>query len=114
MRYRATLSHTASYELPLRASAGDAVLCERRESEWAGWVWCTLPAPRGRSGWVPESWLRIDSGACTLLRDYDAVELSVSEGEILTGSVVAEGWLWATSQHGQSGWVPLGCLEELE
>lgn len=69
---------------------------------------------RGRSGWVPESWLRIGADTCTLLQDYDAVELSVSEGEVLAGSVVAEGWLWATDQHGQSSWVPLDCLEELE
>ena len=112
VRYRAITSHAASYPNPLQARAGASLTCERSDSEWPGWIWCA--SARGRSGWVPESWLRIEAGTCTLLRDYDAVELSVSAGEILTGSVVAEGWLWATDQHGQSGWVPLDCLEELE
>ena len=115
MRYRVIQPHDASYTDPLAARAGDALQCGRVEKgppEWPGWVWCT--GPDGRSGWVPEGWLRIDGESSRLLRDYDAVELTAGVGEVLTGSVVAAGWLWAASPRGERGWVPLECLEALE
>jgi hypothetical protein len=64
-------------------------------------------------GWVPENWVIIEGKTCRLRRDYNARELSVSEGEVLTASLIESGWVWATSQSGETGWVPQACLEEL-
>jgi len=47
---------------------------------------------------------------CVLQRPYTATELSVEEGETVSVLLVESGWGWATSESGQSGWVPLECL----
>ena len=77
----------------------------QRESEWAGWVWCTNRD--GKSRWVPEAYVERTGDTCVMLRDYEATELSVGVGEALVISGEEEsGWIWCTNQAGQRGWVP--------
>jgi hypothetical protein len=90
---------------PLIARKGEHLSFERRESEWEGWIWCTSTS--GRPGWVPESWVEIQDNFCILKRNYTAAELSVSIGETITADLLESGWAWATSEHGECGWVPL-------
>jgi hypothetical protein len=61
---------------------------------------------------VPERWVEFDGDFCILQRDYEAVELSVDVGEILTVEFTESGWAWATRESGQSGWVPLENLRQ--
>ena len=44
-------------------------------------------------------------------RDYSARELTVRSGMIVSGSLIESGWLWATTEEGTTGWVPLNVLE---
>ena len=37
--------------------------------------------------------------------------LILEEGETVTVLLMESGWGWATNESGQSGWVPLECLE---
>jgi hypothetical protein len=74
---RVIQAYHSAFTDPLIARQGDQLRFERRESEWPGWIWCTDPS--GRSGWVPESWVELGTGVCTLKRDYAATELSVEE-----------------------------------
>ena len=60
---------------------------------------------------MPESWLEKKGERCVLQRDYTATELSVEEGETVTVLLMESGWGWATNESGQSGWVPLECLD---
>jgi hypothetical protein len=109
-RYRVVEEYRAAYEDPITLKAGEKLRFERRESEWPGWIWCYSPS--GRAGWVPESWLTLEGGACTALRDYSGAELSVEPGEEVIGSLVESGWVWVSSGTGRAGWVPLSHLEE--
>jgi hypothetical protein len=93
---------------PLIAQKGERLSFERRESKWEGWIWCTSIS--GRSGWVPESWVQIQDSFCILKRDYAAVELSVGIGETITAELSESGWVWASREDGESGWVPLSHL----
>jgi len=111
-RFRAVQAYDASCPDPLVASRGLCLRIERRPSEWPGWVWGTDPA--GQASWVPECWLRIEGDTAELLRDYDATELSVQPGDVVTGDLVESGWLWACTSTGQQGWVPLAYLSEEE
>ena len=94
---------------PLVVGAGEELTITERDSEWGGWVWCTNR--EGKSGWVPESFVRRKDSTCVALRDYDATELTVSVGDIVTISDEESGWFWCTDARGQSGWVPADRVE---
>lgn len=105
---RVIQAHRSAFTDPLIARQGDQLSFERRETEWPGWIWCT--APSGKSGWVPKSWTELGPGFCTLKRDYAATELSVEEGATVTVELVESDWAWATTETGESGWLPLSHL----
>ncbi len=97
---------------PLTLEAGETVQTGKRDSEWPGWIWCANAA--GKSGWAPESYLdEINEHEQTARakRNYNAVELEVKPGDHLAVEMAESGWCWATHENGQSGWVPLACLE---
>ncbi len=103
--YRVIEPYQAAYAVSLRAGIGERLVFERKKSEWEGWLWCTDAA--GRSGWVPESWVRPEGGYCVLQQDYTGDELSVERGETLAAQLIESGWVWASKESGESGWVPM-------
>lgn len=107
--YRVKKSYGGSSEDPLIVRKGDRLRFERRRSEWPGWIWCTSDS--GKTGWVPESWVKLEGQACIMTRDYSAFELTVSTGDELSATVIESGWAWVTNSLGESGWVPLNHLE---
>ena len=107
--YRAVKPWQVHYPDPIRGAAGDRLTLGRRDDEFPGWVWAA--AADGREGWVPESWLRPEGESGVLQRDYDAAELPLVPGDVVSGDLVESGWLWATAAGGQAGWAPLDCLE---
>ena len=109
-RYRAIADYDSAFSEPLELQAGERVRFERRDTEWEGWVWCTSES--GRAGWGPEAWLTIDGPFAVLRRDYCARELTIRRGTFVRGSLIESGWLWATTDAGASGWVPLEVLEQ--
>ena len=106
---RVIAAYQAAYRDPISVHAGQDVAVGDKESEWPGWLWCT--APDGKSGWVPEAYLARRGSRATVLRDYDAAELSVQAGEALIVGIEESGWFWCTNRAGQSGWVPAEHLE---
>jgi hypothetical protein len=60
---------------------------------------------------VPENWVEKEGDHCVLLREYTATELNVEEGETVAVELTESEWGWATREGGESGWVPMECLE---
>jgi hypothetical protein len=85
--------------------AGDRLTVGNKESRWEGWLWCT--DEQGQSRWIPERYLEVRGDVAIALRAYDATELTVKEGERVTGGELESDWFWCISLDGQSGWVPL-------
>ena len=108
-KYRVVRSYHSPYTEPLTLRKGERLRWEPRECEWPGWIWCT--ADSGESRWVPENWVQKGGQYCVLQRDYTATELSVEEGEKVTVLLMESGWGWATKEGGESGWLPLECIE---
>jgi hypothetical protein len=104
-QYRVIEPYETPFPDPLEAVAGTKFRYERRETEWEGWLWCT--APSGQTGWVPETWLTLNEGSCTLKRDYVARELSVETGELITADFVESDWIFGSTEGGEQGWVPV-------
>jgi hypothetical protein len=102
---RVVADYQSPYTNPLVFNTGEELATSERESEWNGWVWCTNQA--GESRWVPEAYVECRGSTCVMLCDYEATELSVRVGEVLTIVGKEEsGWIWCMNQAGQSGWVP--------
>jgi uncharacterized protein YgiM (DUF1202 family) len=102
---RVVADYESPYTVPCAFSAGEGLTISQRESEWAGWVWCTNR--EGKSRWVPEAYVERRGDTCVMLCDYEATELSVRVGEeLLVSGEEESGWVWCTNQAGQSGWVP--------
>ncbi|MGB3905715.1 MAG: SH3 domain-containing protein [Anaerolineae bacterium] len=102
--YRVIKAHRCPDPDPLIVRKGDRLRFERRETEWAGWIWCTDSS--GKRAWVPENWVEIEGDSCVMKRDYNAIELSVEVGEALTVEFEESGRAWVTKDSGESGWVP--------
>jgi hypothetical protein len=109
--------YTCAFLNPLILRAGDALdfdpddkrNSERHKNKWPEWLWCT--AADGTKGWVPENYVRVEGNACVLLRDYNATELTVSEGEKLLVQFEESDWLWCRTARGIEGWVPKENIE---
>jgi uncharacterized protein YgiM (DUF1202 family) len=96
--------YRSAYPDPIVLCVGDEVTIEDRESEWTGWIWCATL--KGKSGWVPESYIQRGGSSGTALRNYDATELSVTKGEQLTILEEVSSWYWCQTENGCLGWVP--------
>lgn len=105
-----------SYENPIALKKSDRVTIDLSvkdsDLEWINWVWCI--AENGMHGWVPTQILKIQdplsdkTQIATASEDYSAYELSVSEGDIVIGSKILNGWLWCRKENSdKEGWVPL-------
>jgi hypothetical protein len=108
---RVIIAHQTKFADPIIVRAGEEVTLGRRDVNNPGWIWCT--SRHGKSGWAPESWIRIGSDTAILLRDYSAAELDVNIGDELTVDFEESGWLWCATSDGRSGWIPDNCIEQV-
>ncbi len=107
---RVITDYDAPYPYPISAKAGEMVTVDlAKRSDIPGWLWCT--ARDGKSGWVPESYLERKGGSVRLRVDYDAIELTIRTGSILTAHKLECGFYWVTDRNGHQGWVPANHVE---
>ncbi len=112
-RVRVIEDYQAPYPDPIQVKAGDEVDMDRsKETDIAGWVWCTNRL--GKSGWVPNSYIKIVRDRCKMVHDYSAIELTIHVGDILTVHKEESGFYWAASQSRHQGWIPIANVETLE
>jgi uncharacterized protein YgiM (DUF1202 family) len=110
---RVVADYQAPYADPIRVNIGDEVLIDPdKHTSIPGWVWCT--SKDGKSGWVPKTYLEYSGKAGKMLCDYNAIELTVHAGEILTVHKAESDFYWVTDQKGVQGWVPMAHVESCE
>lgn len=110
---RVIVDYRAPFSDPIQANQGDMVTLDpRRETNIPGWVWCMNES--GRSGWVPKAYVEIQGTSGKMLCSYDAIELTVGVGNILTVHKEESEFYWVTNQNGQHGWVPVSHVEPFE
>ncbi len=106
---RITTAYQSAYPDPLKVKAGETLTVAKNDTEWPGFVWCTNQS--GKGGWMPENYIN-RKGSVGLARcDYEATELSVNVGQIVTIHQVESDWAWCRQQSGSEGWVPLKHIE---
>ena len=107
---RVIADYESPYSDPIVVNEGDEIIIDaRKKTDWAGWVWCTNRA--GKGGWVPESYIERRGDMGTMRCDYNAIELTLRVGELLSVHKAESGFFWVTNQGGQDGWVPSTHIE---
>ena len=110
---RVISDYQAPYPNPIHVNAGDVISLDRtKETEFDGWVWCSDQA--GMSGWVPESYIEPNDNSGVMRCDYDAIELTIHVGDILTFLKAESGFYWVSDQTGRQGWVPASHVETVK
>jgi hypothetical protein len=102
--YKAIKSYQPESRQNWIAGKGDIFKYERRQTTYSGWIWCTNK--KGESAWVPEEWVKISEDTCRLIRDYNAIELDLKIGDMVSGVFEVGGWIWIVNTLGEFGWVP--------
>ena len=99
--------YQAPYPDPIQAKQGEIITLDmQKETPIAGWVWCTSSS--GKSGWVPESYIEIQDNLTGEMRcDYDAIELTIHKGDVLTVLKRESDFYWARNEKEQEGWIPI-------
>lgn len=106
---RVSTAYAATYADALTLKTGEEVTFGDHDTEWMAFVWCTNR--EGKSGWAPEAYIEHSPHGAYLRRDYDANELTVHTGEVLTLEDEHGGWYLASTQSGQRGWIPAEYVE---
>ena len=108
MKYRVIKAYQSPYPLPIIFQKGERVEIEREYTEdpdWENWVWCK--GKNNKYSWEPKQYLIISIRKGRFKKDYNAMELSVIEGEELTLNEVINGFGMAEKENGTKGWVPM-------
>jgi hypothetical protein len=110
-QYRVVKAYQSPYPDPILFQAGEQVEIGEKFSEdpdWDGWVWCKGEV--GQQAWVPLQYLTVKDGNGVFKNSYNALELSVNPGEVLSVYEEINGFGMAEKADGSKGWVPLRIL----
>ena len=111
-RVRVVESRPRDHVRNLSVHVGDVIGVGHQNQQYPEMRWCT--PEQGDSGWMAESYFEYTSDTeAVVIRDYDASQLTVIEGEELEVLDVVGEWLLCRNAHGIQGWVPRRILEEV-
>ena len=110
---RVIADYQAPYPDPIQVKVGDEVVVDfKKKTGIQGWVWCTNSA--GKGGWTPMKYIEVNDNRGKMLFDYNAIELTIHVGDILSVHKMESNFYWVTNQTGQQGWVPVENVELLK
>ena len=111
-KFKVIAAYKSPYPEPIIFQAGEMVEVGREftdDPDWEDWVWCS--GAENKEAWVPKQYLEISGIKGVFKREYNALELSITEGEELYVHEVMNGFGMAEKSNGNKGWVPMKCLE---
>jgi hypothetical protein len=111
MKYRVIKDYESPYPHPLIFHKGEIVKIGEEFSDdpdWKDWVWCE--SANGVKAWAPKQFLEISKDEGTFTRDYNAMELSLTVGEVLKVDEIVNGFGMAEKVDGERGWAPIKIL----
>lgn len=114
-RYRVIVDYQSPYPDPIIFHQGETVQVGKEftnDPDWKDWIWCE--GEHDNKAWVPKQYLKTEAGSGVFLTDYNARELSVTVGEVITVYEIVNGFGMAEKQNGERGWVPLKNMQSEE
>ena len=106
--------HKGEFHVPLVAKKGEIVEGQEKETEWKDWLLCRNSS--GIHGWVPKTYLEStsESGRFQFLRDYNAREITIEQGQEVIVLDEESSWAWVRTFLGEEGWIPMENLLDLK
>jgi hypothetical protein len=114
MKYRVIKDYESPYPHPLIFQKGEMVKIGEEfndDPDWKDWVWCE--GSNNINAWAPKQYLEMCEGQGTFIRDYNAMELSLTTGEVLEMDEIVNGFGMAEKPDGTRGWAPMNYMERL-
>ena len=109
---RVSTSRPCDHVVTIHIRPGDVVGVGHRNQQYPEFLWCA--SEDGHQGWVAESYLEMTGDKeAAAVREYDAAQLTVVEGEVLDVLDRQGAFVLCRSAAGAQGWVPLGVLEDV-
>ena len=110
-KVRVIESRPRDHVVTIHIGPGDVVGVGHRNQQYPEFLWCA--SEDGHQGWVAESYLEMTSETeAVALKEYDAAQLTVVEGEALDVLDEAGAFLLCRNAAGAQGWVPKRVLED--
>jgi SH3-like domain-containing protein len=110
-KVRVIESRPRDHVVTIHVSPGDVVGVGHRNQQYPEFLWCA--SEDGHQGWVAESYLEMSSETeAVALKEYDAAQLTVVEGEVLDVVDEQGAFLLCRNAAGAQGWVPRRVLED--
>lgn len=105
-KLRILKAHQSNYPNPIQFEPGACLTVGEQDDQYHGWVKVTTED--GNLGWAPMAYIQLQQLDNTgiALSAYDATELNVSVGQVLTRVAELNGWYWCVDENGSYGWVP--------
>jgi len=98
------MDYNAPFTDPIRVKAGEILTIDpSKQTDIPGWIWCSSCA--GKSGWVPEAYVDRQGNNGIIRCDYNAIELTICTGDILTVHKMESTFYWVADHAGRQGWV---------
>jgi hypothetical protein len=113
MKYRVIEDYKSPYPRPLIFHEGDIVKIGEEFSDdpdWKDWVWCE--GLKNVEAWAPKQYIKIKGKKGIFNRDYNAMELSLTVGEVLEVYEIVNGFGMAEKADGSRGWAPMKYMEQ--
>ncbi len=114
-RYYVIQDYQSPYPTPIIFHKGEDVEVGNEftdDPDWKDWVWCE--GEHDNKAWVPKQYLGIQANKITFIADYNALELSVTVGEVLNIYEIINGFGMAEKPDGARGWVPMRNLSRIK
>lgn len=111
-KYKVIKNYQSPYPTPIPFQEGEKVIVGQKSNhdpEWENWHWCQ--GEKDKKAWGPKQYLEINGQEGVFIQDYNAMELTITPGEILSIYEIINGFGMAINEAGQKGWVPLKNIE---
>jgi hypothetical protein len=111
-KVRVIESRPRDHVVTIHIRPGEVVGVGHRNQQYPEFLWCA--SEDGHQGWVADSYLQMTSEReAVTLKEYDAAQLTVVEGEVLDVLDRQGAFLLCRNDGGAQGWVPDRVLEEV-
>ncbi len=114
-RYKVVQEYQSPYPDPIIFQVGEKVIVGQKsehDPDWENWYWCE--GENNKEAWVPKQYLEINGQQGVFIQNYNAMELTITPGEIFSIYEIVNGFGMAIKNEGQKGWVPMKNIERLK
>ncbi len=110
-KYRVIKDYKSPYPDSISFQKGEEITIGNEfndDPDWEDWLWCE--GENNNKAWTPKQFIVKQGEKEILNTDYDAKELSIQTGEVLTVLKIVNGFGFCENSKSETGWAPIKYL----